>query len=109
MGATEEALLAIAFYVALGLMSFWYVRKNAHPDRKPWVAWLQFVGIISGIVVGTLVVLVAVAMSTDIGGSALGRAAASVIVIGVLIPTWRYAKASIRKPPMTPARDPGAK
>jgi hypothetical protein len=67
-------------------------------DKKLWVAWLQFVGIIVGVVFGTLLVLVFVAMAADIEGGVLGRAAIPIVVVGLLLPTWRYAKAVIGRP-----------
>src|SRR5262245_44211702 len=98
MTSTEELPLAIAFYAGLGLTALWYVRKIAHPDKKLWIAWFQFVGIIVGVVFGTLLVLVFVTMAAGIEGGVLGRAAIPIVVVGLLIPTWRYAKAVVGRP-----------
>ena len=102
-----EVLFSAIGWAVMLCAALWYVRRVKHPERKLAGAFGLFLGIFGGITLAALVVVVSIIYALgmehrDAGFGTIG----ALLALAVVIPAWRVAVATIRRPKATSRKKP---
>ncbi len=93
----DVATSVVGWIITLGAI-LWHVRRTKHPSRSLAPAFGVFLGIFGGITVAVLTSVVAAWYALGLKGKQVPGILGGVIALVVVIPAWRFAVGTIRRP-----------